>query len=67
MSTTQADTVDGIETVLLSEFDGRVSGQSIRRLAVDSVAVFDSAPVRNFVPILALRSARCRANEVVKR
>jgi hypothetical protein len=46
---------------LSREFGGHLEPSSIQRIATASVARFDDAIVRSFVPILALRTARREA------
>ena len=47
-----------VERQLGAEFSGRLDPGEIRRLALASLTRFDDAPVRTFVPILAIREAR---------
>jgi len=47
-----------IEQDLLAEFSGLLARSEIERLTSESLARFENAPVRAFVPILATRTAR---------
>ena len=47
-----------VERHLEAEFSGRLDSAHIRRIASESLARFENAPVRTFVPILAIRAAR---------
>ena len=47
-----------IEQALLAEFSGLLDPTDIERLTSESLARFEDAPVRTFVPILAVRTAR---------
>jgi hypothetical protein len=47
-----------IEQVLQAEFSGLLDPGDIERLTSESLARFEDAPVRTFVPILAARTAR---------
>jgi hypothetical protein len=47
-----------VERQLEAEFSGRLDASDIRHLAMASLTRFDDAPVRTFVPILAIREAR---------
>ena len=47
-----------IEQVLQAEFSGLLDPVEIERLTSESLARFEDAPVRTFVPILATRTAR---------
>ena len=58
-------TLGHIEHTLDAEYRDRLSDQTLHGLAVDAVARFDNARVRNFIPILALRVARDRADVLV--
>ncbi len=49
-----------VEQRLAAEFTGRVPPEIIKEVAAEEVAVFDSARVRDYVPIFAWRQARTR-------
>jgi len=50
-----------IERELEAEFSGLLGPDDIRRLATASLSRYEGAPVRTFVPILAIRTARRHA------
>lgn len=51
---------------LTKEFDGRVDTGLIRRVATQEVALFDRSKVREFIPLIALRLARSRLENLLR-
>jgi hypothetical protein len=47
-----------VERELEAEFSGLLGPDDIQRLAAASLSHYEGAPVRTFVPILAIRTAR---------
>jgi len=61
------DPVHFVEVELAREFEGELSHDVIVLLAQEEVAALDDARVRTFLPVLAWRHARDRANGLVRR
>jgi hypothetical protein len=61
----ERDPVDVVRLELAREFTGRLSDDTIELFAVEEVAAFADARVRDFVVLLAMRQARARAKGVV--
>lgn len=56
-----------VEREIEAEFSGQLDPDEIERLASESLSRFEDAPVRVFVPILAIRAARRQAREELAR
>jgi hypothetical protein len=61
-----SDVSDVIER-LSDEFGGRIDAETIRRVAIHEVALFEGAKVRTYVPMIAWRLARYRLSERLRR
>ena len=61
----ERDPVHVVESDLATEFHGRLTHEVIVSLAREEVAALDSAVVRSFVPVLAWRRARQRAQRLL--
>ena len=51
---------------LAREFDGRIDTNLIHRVATQEVALFEGSKVRTFVPLIALRLARSRLEDLLR-
>jgi hypothetical protein len=60
----ERDPVDVVRMELAREFTGRLPDDTIELFAVEEVAAFADARVRDFVVVLASRRARARAKAV---
>ena len=49
------------------EFADRLTADDVARQFEETVATFDGAPIRSFVPVLAQRSVRSRLREAAAR
>ncbi len=54
-----------VERELEAEFSDLLGPDDIRRLATVSLSRYEGAPVRTFVPILAIRTARRQARALI--
>ena len=61
------DPVEVVVHDLQFEFEGRLPDEIIVSLAEEEVSAFETAKVRDFVPVMAWRRARVRARWLVAR
>jgi hypothetical protein len=54
---------DAVFDRLSAEFGDRIDADTIRRVAIQEIALFENAKVRTFVPLIAWRLARFRLLE----
>lgn len=58
--------VDETRTRLVTEFQGRVKPDVIRRVVDDALEGLEEAPVRDFLPLFVYRAARDRLTDMAR-